>query len=304
MSMRLRVPATTANLGPGFDVLGLSLSLYNILEFEERPKGSVRIEVSGEGVDDVPRVQEYNLAYRGFARYFEASGRKPPGVRLHQYNEIPVTRGLGSSATAIVSGLCAAALLDGREIDRDKLLELAVRIEGHPDNVAPAIYGGFVVSGMNNQRVHALKFAPPVGLSCVVAVPSFMLSTGLARRVLPTQVAFQDAVFNVRNAGLLIAALAAGDMAALRSVLPHAMDDRLHQPYRLPLIRGSERAMAAARDAGALAVAISGSGPSLLAFADGPTDGIGNAMRLAFADSGVSTRILQVKPETAGVHVL
>jgi len=304
MSMRLRVPATSANLGPGFDVLGLSLALYNILEFEERPRGSVRIEVSGEGVDDVPRVQEYNLAYRGFARYFESTGRKPPGVRLHQYNEIPVTRGLGSSATAIVSGLYAAAMLDGRELNREQLLELAVRIEGHPDNVAPAIYGGFVVSGTNGQKVQAVCFPPPAGLSCVLAVPNFMFSTGQSRRSLPSQVPFQDAAFNVRNVSLLIAALASGDSETLRRVLPLAMDDRLHQPYRLPSIKGGERAMAAAREAGALAVALSGSGPSLIAFTVGEGAAVGNAMRQAFAQTGVSTRILHVKPETQGVHSL
>ncbi|MBL0387024.1 homoserine kinase [Tumebacillus sp. ITR2] len=310
MSVRIRVPATTANLGPGFDVFGMSLSLYNILEFEERPNRSVRIEVSGEGVEDVPRVPDYNLAYRGFARYFSARGRQAPGVRLHIYNEIPVTRGLGSSATAIVSGLCAASLLDGREFDRDELLRLAVEIEGHPDNVAPAIYGGFVASGLFDSqkgtlpRLHTLRLTPPAGLTCVVAVPGYMLSTGTARRALPAHVPFRDATQNVRNASLLTAAMASGDLALIQRVFADAMQDSLHEPYRFPLIKGGVEAARAAKDAGAFAVAISGSGPSLLALTTDRGMAVGDAMRRTFAQMGVATRILQLKPETNGVHVL
>lgn len=312
MSTRLRVPATSANLGPGFDVFGMSLSLYNILEFEERSSGSVRIEVSGEGVDDVPRIKEYNLAYRGFSRYFESRGRKTPGVRLHLYNEIPVTRGLGSSATAIVSGIYAAMLLDGRDPDlpkhREELLRLAVEIEGHPDNVAPAVYGGFVVSGVYGQvpktTLHTARFLVPKEFSCIVAIPSFMLSTGLARRVLPSHVPLADAIANVRNATLLVAALASGCPDRWEQVLPDVIGDRLHQPYRLPLIKGGDRALAAARRAGALAVAISGSGPSLIALTRCDELQIGNAMRQAFAEAGVSVRIMQLKPEMQGVHLL
>ncbi|HEU4963322.1 MAG TPA: homoserine kinase [Bacilli bacterium] len=308
MSVRVRVPATSANLGPGFDVLGLSLSLYNILEFAERPGHSVRIEVSGEGVDEVPRTADYNLVYRGFARYFETRGRKPPGVWLHLNNNIPVTRGLGSSATAIVSGLCAAAALDGQPLSREELFDLAVQIEGHPDNVAPAIYGGIVVSGVyeegESRRIHKLRFQPPEGLTCVVAVPQFLLSTGLARRVLPSEVSFAEAASNVRNVALLVGALAQGDLRQLTAILPDVLGDCLHQPYRLPLIKGGDKAMQAAREAGALAVAISGSGPSLIAFATENELAIGDAMRQAFARAGVSTRILQVKPETEGVHLL
>lgn len=308
MSMRIRVPATTANLGPGFDVFGMSLSLYNILEFEERPNRSVRIEISGEGVEDVPRVPLYNLAYRGFARYFSAQGRQAPGVRLHIYNEIPVTRGLGSSATAIVSGLAAASLLDGREIDRADLLRLAVEIEGHPDNVAPAIYGGFVASGLFENAplpsLHTLRFTPPAELSCVVAVPRYMLSTGLARRVLPTQVNFRDAVHNVRNASLLTAAMASGDLGQIERVFRDAMQDHLHQPYRFPLITGGEEAVQAAKEAGAFAAVISGSGPSLLALTVQDELAVGDAMRRAFAKHDVPTRILQLRPETSGVHLL
>ncbi|KEO82652.1 homoserine kinase [Tumebacillus flagellatus] len=324
MGVRIRVPATTANLGPGFDVFGMSLSLYNILEFEERPNRSVRIEVSGEGVEDVPRVPDYNLAYRGFARYFSVRGRQAPGVRLHIHNEIPVTRGLGSSATAIVSGLCAAYLLDGCQFDREELLRLAVEIEGHPDNVAPAIYGGFVASGLytsdfapesasssrlekktvSRPRLHTLRLTPPAGLCCVVAVPGYMLSTGLARRALPEQVPFSEAVQNVRNASLLTAAMATGDLAMIERVFADAMADFLHQPYRFPLIKGGVEAAQAARNAGAFAVAISGSGPSLLALTTANATEVGDAMRRTFAQQGVPTRILQLKPETSGVHVL
>ena len=308
MSKRMRVPATSANLGPGFDVFGMSLSLYNILEFEERPRGSVRIEVSGEGVDDVPRISEYNLAYRGFSRYFESKNKKPPGVRLHLYNEVPVTRGLGSSATAIVSGIYAAALIDGRDLPREELFRLAVQVEGHPDNVAPAVFGGFVVSGKYGegeaQRLHQLRFLPPAELRCVVAVPAFMLSTGVARRVLPAQVGFVDAAANVRNAALLLAALATGDLRQLEAVWPDAIEDHLHQPHRLPLIKGGTSAVQAAKQAGAFAVAISGSGPSLIAFTTKSALAVGDAMRRTFAQHGVPTRILQLKPETQGVHLL
>jgi homoserine kinase len=229
-------------------------------------------------------------------------------VRLHIYNEIPVTRGLGSSATAIVSGLCAASLLDGRPFDREELLRLAVEIEGHPDNVAPAIYGGFVASGLFDRssvaRLHTLRFLPPAGLSCVVAVPGYMLSTGLARRVLPDAVPFRDAVQNVRNASLITAAMASGDLQLIERVFADAMQDHLHQPHRFPLIKGGEEAARAAKDAGAFAVAISGSGPSLLALTTRDEVAIGDAMRRTFAMQGVATRILQLRPETNGVHLL
>jgi homoserine kinase len=152
--------------------------------------------------------------------------------------------------------------------------------------------------------LHTLRFTPPPGLSCVVAVPGYMLSTGLARRVLPEQVSYRDAVQNVRNASLLTAAMASGDLAMIQQVFTDAMQDHLHQPYRFPLIKGGEAAAQAAKDAGAFAVAISGSGPSLLALTTRDELQIGDAMRRSFAMQGVATRILQLKPETSGVHLL
>ncbi|GIM44578.1 homoserine kinase [Collibacillus ludicampi] len=298
MRVRVKVPATTANLGPGFDTLGMALSLYNEIEVEPWT-GGVKIEVSGEGKDLVPRATN-NSVYQAIQMVYERIGIRMRGVRIHIHNEIPVTRGLGSSATAIVGGLLGANALCGNLLTESQLIEMAVQLEGHPDNVAPALLGGVVVSGVVGGKTYVKRFNPPEGLRCVVVTPDFQLSTLASRRALPASVAFKDAVHNVNCVALLVSALAEGDLTLFSSV----MQDRLHEPYRRKLIPGMEEAFAAAKGAGALSVALSGSGPSLIAFCTSGYEHVGHAMRAAFQNAGVTARVLQLFPEKNGAQVL
>ncbi|MDN5293054.1 MAG: homoserine kinase [Eubacteriales bacterium] len=295
--VRVDVPATTANLGPGFDTLGLALNIYNRIEMEENPAGRLEIEVKGEGADLIPR-DENNVVYQAAVLFYRKKGKKIPPLKIAIENRIPVSSGLGSSATAIIGGLVAASRLSGTPATQAELLKLAVSLEGHPDNVAPALLGGFTVACLNSSGdVIYHRFSPPPGLMCVVAVPDFPLATNRSREVLPTTVPFRDAVFNVSRAALLVAAFASGDY----SRLGEAMADRLHQPYRCPLVPGMEAVFTAAREAGALSVALSGAGPALIAFCrEGETAAVKEAMVTTFSHHGVSARILEVAPAVAG----
>ncbi len=296
--IRVRVPATTSNLGPGFDAVGLALRLYNTLTLEEAERPE--IEIRGEGEKTLPRDPSH-LAYRAALAVIERAGARgrsprPRAFRLVQHNRIPLARGLGSSAAALLSGAAAANALLGEPLDSQALLDLATEIEGHPDNVAPALLGGIVVCARTAGGVRWMRLVPP-RLPAVVAVPDFAVSTEEARRLLPQQVPFADAVFNVTRTALLIAALTGGRM----DLLDEATQDRLHQPYRERLIPGLAQVFAAARRAGAHGVALSGSGPTVLAFGDAP--GIGNAMADAFRTAGAGCRTLDVEIDTEGTVV-
>ena len=228
MRVRVRVPATSANLGPGFDALGLALALYNEVTLEEADRVSVAVEGEGSG-----RLDEgaKNVVARGVVLAFEVAGRAFRGARVGCVNRIPLSRGLGSSAAAWVGGLVAANALMGEPLDRDALLAAATRAEGHPDNVAAAILGGLAVSCADGPRVTAVSLPVPREIEWVVLVPETESSTREARAVLPESVPRADAIFNVQRVSLLLAALGAGRA----DLLAQAMQDRLHQPYRLRL---------------------------------------------------------------------
>jgi homoserine kinase len=299
MSARVtvRIPATTANLGPGFDVLGLALSLYNRLEVEPISSG-LEIVTRGEGADRLPPAAS-NLTYRAFRRVFEKAGQTVPPVRMVSEIEVPLSRGLGSSATAVVGGLVAANALAGRPLTPDELLHLATEMEGHPDNVAPALFGGFTVACRAEGKVSWLRLEPPPSLRAVVVIPEREVPTAQARAVLPEAVPRGDAVLNVGRTALLVAAMARGELGYLRV----AMQDRLHEPYRAALIPGMPEALAAARQAGALGAALSGAGSTLLALATDHFDAIGAAMRSALAAHGLESRALTLAPDLTGAVV-
>ncbi len=295
----VRVPATTANLGPGFDAVGLALRFYNTvtLAASERPE----IEIRGEGERTLPRDPSH-LAYRAALAVVERAGAgarspRPRAFRLVQHNRIPLARGLGSSAAAIVGGAAAANALLGGPLGPQPLLDLATEMEGHPDNVAPALLGGAVVCARTPSGVRWIRLVPP-RLRVVVAVPDFTVSTAEARRLLPQHVPFADAVFNVTRTALLVAALTAGRT----DLLGEATQDRLHQPYRERLIPGLGQVFEAARRAGASGVALSGSGPSVVAFGDAP--GIGAAMVDAFRAAGAGCRTVDAELDTEGTVVV
>lgn len=260
-AVNVTVPATTANLGAGFDCIGAALTLYN--QFKFTPNESFSISVSGSEAQKVS-TDESNLAYQSFVKFYKHQGEKTPPVHIEIVLDVPLARGLGSSATAIVGGLMGANHLAGLPLSQDEIMELAIAIEGHPDNVVPALLGGcrLAASGDDNWAICDVPWHEYI--VPVVAIPNFELSTAEARRVLPAQVSRADAIFNTAHLGLLIRALQTGRADWLKV----ALQDKLHQPYRQELIHGFEAVQTAAIEAGALGLVISGAGPTLLALVD------------------------------------
>lgn len=296
--VRVQVPATSANLGPGFDTLGMALQLYNIIEMEEISSGLI-IEVEGEGAEKISKDSS-NIVYQAALSVFKQVNFNPLGIRIKLINNIPVARGLGSSAAAIVGGLLAANLISGENLSEKELLSLATNIEGHPDNVAPAILGGIIVSAMDDNEVKYLKITPPANLKCIVAIPEFLLSTSAAREVLPQNISMNDAIYNIGRVSLLVGAFINGDM----SLLSVAMDDKIHQPYRASLIPGMKKVFAAAKLAGARGVALSGAGPTLIAFTDKNTELIAKVMKDTFNENGIKAKVLTLEPNPIGARSL
>jgi len=294
----VRVPASTTNLGPGFDALGMALQLHNRVGLRIA-EGPVRVEVTGEGAG-VLEAGADNLVYTAVRRLYAEVGREAPPLEIRLENAIPVSRGLGSSSTAIVGGLVGANALLGEPLDREAVLALAVELEGHPDNVTPALLGGFQVTSLTEDGLIHLRLPTPAGLRAVVCVPEASVSTAAARRVLPEQYSRADAVFNIGRAALLVAALLTGATGELRA----AMQDRIHQPYRAPLIPGFDAALAAALEAGAAGACLSGSGSTMLALVTGDAERVGEAMTAAVRAAGASARwlALDVDPEGAVVE--
>lgn len=296
-SVEVRVPASTANLGPGFDAVGMALELFNVVRMGTTTTG-LEITVLGDSRDQP--LDWTNLVARSAAALFEETGLPVPGLRIHVHQRIPVSRGLGSSAAAIVAGLVGANALAGFPLTADDLFQLATEIEGHPDNVAAALFGGFVVSVADGRhRLRHVKLDVPSGLRLVVAIPDFHVPTELARRVLPGSVTLADAVYNISRTALLVASVASGRF----DFLGDAMSDRLHQPYRAALVPGLDDVLAAAREAGALGAALSGSGPSVVAFAACDPHRVARAMAATFAESGVASRTVVTRACRRGAVV-
>ena len=295
-----RIPASTTNLGPGFDVLGLALQLYSTVELEET-EGGREVDVAGIDVDKIPCTPE-NVGLQAAERIFELSGNQPKGLRFILTNGIPAVRGLGGSGTAILGGLLTANLLCGEPFSQTELLNFACEIEGHPDNVAASLLGSLVVSVMDSDVVHTLKLDCGTDLHVVAAIPDFPLSTREARQVLPKSVEFKDAVYNVSRSSLLVAAVATGNFG----MLSHAMADRLHQPYRISLIPGYDEIAEAATQAGALSVALSGAGPTIAAYCTTAMHEVAEKMSQAFARHQVAcdVKILPIDATGATVQLL
>jgi homoserine kinase len=265
-SVTVRVPATSANLGPGFDTLGLALALYDELTVTVTPEAGVHVEVVGVGAGEVP-TDETNLVVRAIKHTFDRYDLPLPGLRLNAHNVIPHGRGLGSSGAAIVSGIMAAkGLLEGFvDIDSDALLTLATELEGHPDNVAPALFGGLTIAWTTPDGPKAKKLIVHRGVSPVVCVPAATMSTALARSLQPASVPHEDAVFNVSRSALLIAALIQSP-----ELLLEATEDRLHQDYRASAMPETNALIQVLR-ANGLAAVVSGAGPSVLVLASDPS---------------------------------
>ncbi|GFE68468.1 homoserine kinase [Chroococcus sp. FPU101] len=262
-SVTVTVPATTANIGPGFDCLGAALTLYNEFTFTTVDSQTpLEIIVRGDEAAKVGTDKD-NLLYQAFLRLYHHAGLTPPPVKIEIGLKVPLARGLGSSATAIVGGLVGANELAGKPFSQNDVMELAIAIEGHPDNVVPALLGKcqLSVGEAGNWQICEIPWHDDI--VPIVAIPDFELSTEAARAVLPKEYSRQDAIFNVAHMGLLIRGLETGN----GNWLSKAMDDMIHQPYRLTLIKGYDAVKLAALASGAYNVVISGAGPTLLALA-------------------------------------
>jgi len=300
----VRVPGTSANCGAGFDCLGLATTIYNYLDLTLLRANKIVVESAGEGAENIPRGKR-NLTWQAVQRLLKEVGRLDEfkGAIIKTKNNVPISRGLGSSSTAIVGGLVAANEILGSPLDKNGLLKLATEIEGHPDNVAPAIFGGFTVSVMDKGAVQTFSFLPRIKLKLIVAVPEFELSTRLARKVLPKNVPMRDAIFNISRASMLIAALVEGR----EEFLPVAFDDALHQPYRKKLVPGMTEVFQAAKSAGALGAAISGAGSCLIAFTaakSGLENKIASAMLQQFKNHGVGAKALILNVDKHGAQII
>ncbi len=255
--IEVKVPASTANLGSGFDVLGLALSLYNIVQIEENDE--FLIEVEGEGKDEI-FIDERNLVYRSLKFLFDKVGHHPSGLFIKIINQIPIARGLGSSAAAIVGSLLAGNQLLGNPFLNHQLISFAIELEGHPDNVCASFSGGLTISFKVNEAWSHSSFKLPSHIKVLIVVPPYRLATSKAREVLPQTVSLKDVVFNLSRISLLIASLFSGKDEFLKL----GMEDRIHQPYRAKLIPGMEEIISGFQAIdGILGVALSGAGPAI-----------------------------------------
>ena len=295
----VRVPASSANLGPGFDCLGLALSLYHTLTVEEHRGSGVEIRVSGEGHQTIP-VDESNATYRAMKTAFRVIGYNPGRLVIQSNSDIPMSSGLGSSAASALAGMAAAMLLSGAEFDRNHLMHLAVDLEGHADNVAAALYGECTVVCRTEEGFEHVCLEVPSSIAATIALPDFAVPTDESRQGLPDVVPFADAVHNLSHAALLVAALATHRLELVES----AMRDRLHQPHRSLAVPGLDEVLSAATEAGALGAALSGSGPSVLALVRQGDDAPGAAMQAAWGTRGVRARVFDLSIDRAGLRIV
>lgn len=290
----IKVPATSANIGPGFDCLGLALNIYNIFEISEDTDRLV-IEADNPNIDI--KKNEENLVYISIARLYKEAGKAVPPLRIMERVGIPVGRGLGSSAACIIAGLAAANRLLGDIFNKDKIIELAAELEGHPDNVSPALLGGLVISITTDKGIKYIHYNVGRNLKLMALIPDFTLSTHDARKILPPVINFKDAVFNVGRSSLLTAALITGNLKDIR----YAVEDRLHQPYRLKLIPDSEVLFKTAYELGCDAFFISGSGSTLMSVVS--DEGIIPEMQKLCSSLETKWRILPVEIDNTGAQI-
>ncbi len=311
MKVSVKVPATSANLGPGFDCLGLALPIYNTVTIEETvlPGTGIEINMISEEeetpidemiFDNIPK-DENNIVYKAVEMLYNSIGQEPAELKINIQSQIPITRGLGSSAAVIVGGLMAANKLLGSPADETALLSIATEVEGHPDNVAPAILGGFVLASQEEDgTITYKKLNWPSEWDITVCIPDFELSTNIARSVLPETVPIKDAVYNAKHLAMLIAAVETKDEKLMKS----ALHDKLHQPYRAKLVPGMEEIMEAFKhEEGILGTVLSGAGPSMLVISHNyDLDNIKSKVREIWEGQSIKTDIRTLKVEPNGAE--
>ena len=301
--VRVKAPATTANMGPGYDCLGMALDVWNTIEVEVLDSGEPVVEVTGEGAGELGTGRD-NLVYRSMEFLFQDAGQEMPLVRIRCDNAIPLARGMGSSAAAIAGGLVAANAICSQDYTPNDLLEMAATIEGHPDNVAAAVLGGMqlVISDKTEEgsRLYTVPINVPPELHAVVFVPQVRIATEDARAVLPEKITVADAVHNMGRIGLLVASMATNHP----EYLAIATQDLLHQPYRQPLFPAMKVIFKAALDAGALGVFLSGSGSTVLALTQGREMTVAYEMAEAARQASVEGNVSVTQPTVRGAHLI
>ena len=311
MKVSVKVPATSANIGPGFDCLGIALPIYNTITIEETVLPGTGIEInlmSEEEVidemifDNIPR-DENNIVYKAVELLYNSIGQEPSELRINIQSQIPVTRGLGSSAAVIVGGLIAANKLLGSPADETALLSIATEVEGHPDNIAPAILGGFVLSSQEDDgSIIYKKLSWPSEWDLTICIPDFELSTNIARSVIPEQVPLHDAIYNAKHLAMLIEAVEKKD----EKLMKHALKDKLHQPYREKLVPGMHEIMEAFKhEDGILGCVLSGAGPSILIISHKyDVDKIKSTVKEIWEEQSIKTDIRTLRVEENGAQII
>ncbi len=311
MKVSVKVPATSANIGPGFDCLGLALPIYNTITIEETvlPGTGIEINLISEEedinemiFDNIPKDRN-SIVYKAVELLYNSIGQVPSELKINIQSQIPITRGLGSSAAVIVGGLIAANKLLGSPADETALLSIATEVEGHPDNVAPAILGGFVLSSQEQDgSIVYQKLNWPEEWDITVCIPDFELSTNIARSVLPENVPLQDAVYNAKHLAMLIQAVNNKD----EKLMKLALHDKLHQPYREKLVPGMHEIMDAFRhEDGIIGCVLSGAGPSMLVISHKyDLDKIKSTVREIWEGQSIKTDIRTLRIEPNGAQII
>lgn len=298
--VHVSVPGSTANLGPGFDTLGMALNLY--VQIEMRLADELSIELHGDNMEGIP-TDETNLIYQVAQQVFERAGAEPHPLHIAMKSDIPLARGLGSSAAAIVGGMVAANALIGHPLSKDELFQMAAALEKHPDNAGASLFGGIVAARWDGTRADYIRIDPDPRLQLLAAVPDFHLATDDARKLIPQQIDLQDAVYNISHSSLLVAALCTGRL----DMISAAMKDRLHQPHRAAKIPGMQKILQHACDQGALGAALSGAGPTLIAFVDQNSpdkEKLEQFMIRSFHEASVSASTMWLVPDAQGARVM
>ncbi|SNX66802.1 homoserine kinase [Bacillus oleivorans] len=292
----VRVPASTANLGSGFDAIGMALNLYTTIKM--RRASQTYVALKGNNLEGLPTGKN-NMIYQAAIAVFNHAGSPIPELEIEVESEIPLTRGLGSSAAAIVGGMVAANELLEEPLSQNQLFQLAAEIEGHPDNVGASLFGGIIAAAKTDSKISYVQFPPPQGIRAVVAIPDYTLSTAAARDVLPSSYSREDTVHAIGHSALLVAALARGEL----SVLYEAMSDRIHQPYRATLIPGLEELLTTSKHHGAIGIALSGAGPTIIALTDKDDQPLSLHIDQVLHSHGIKANVLTLSIDTVGVTV-
>lgn len=297
--IRVQIPASTTNLGPGFDCLGLALKLYNVVEIEEIKEDKLIIEIEGEGKDEIPRNKK-NIIFSAIKSVFDKAEEKFSRVRIREINHIPMGKGLGSSAATRLGGIVSASNFLRINLSQEEILNLATQIEGHPDNAAASLLGGLVMVIPEKENFHWIKINLSHKFKIVIALPEIKVSTEKAREILPQNFSLEDIVFNLSRMGALIYSLTKGKW----EYLSLATEDKLHQPYREILIPGMKEVMESALSSGAKGAFLSGAGSGIVALTENKEKKIGESMQKSFLKKGVKSKIMTLEIDEGGLRIV